>query len=603
MIAGSMNLLDELKPYRCRLRTLLAWRWGAMGGILGVLLAIALDLMDWFEIAVVEPYWLPAAVAAGVLMGVGYALLRPLPPEAVAAMIDRRGGLKDRVQTALERSQAEGVFDEPLIEDALHSLSNAKPAGLFKLRFGQWQGAFVGALVLMILIHYLPVLPFFVSDEEKKDRQAVQSLAKQVEEVAKPVLEQAKKPGAKDIQKQLARNVELFNRSAQKGRLDKKQAMIKYNQILAQAKKLEEQNRKDLQQASFKAANAAEQLQKAALKNQQLDRSMQDLQQRMAQLQKMQQTGKNMDGKPLSPQQQAAMQNELQNLQRTMQAMRNPSDAQAIQDQIANLKQQMKDLQNQLQSGKNANGVPLSKEAMDALKQQMKQLQEQMKALELSKEAQEFMRKLMNDPNFIEAMKKLQELAKQAQNNANQQDPQQQKLSQEEIERMAKELQQKLEELAKKYNSDEKIKQLAEQLKQQVEQMKEMACQNGACAGLGALGLGPLAMSPSSSGRGGAWDKGDWFGQPENFNQGEKQPQLKIPMKNTPVRGQNPLMPGPADYQEFNAPPTPGDSSIPLSQVLPSYQKSAENAMNKQDIPPAERKRVKKYFDSLKGGQ
>lgn len=603
MIAGSMNLLDELKPFRRRLRTLLAWRWGSMGGILGVLLAIALDWMDWFEIAVVEPYWLPATVAAGVLMGIGYALLRPLPPEAVAVMIDRRGGLKDRVQTALERSQAEGVFDEPLIEDALHNLSSSKPANLFQLRFGKWQGVFVGALVLMILIHYLPVLPFFVSDEEKKDKQAVQSLAKQVEEVAKPVLEQAKKPGAKEIEKQLARNVELFNRSAQKGRLDKKQAMIKYNQILAQAKKLEEQNRKELQQASFKAANAAEQLQKAALKNQQLDRSMQDLQQRMAQLQKMQQAGKNIDGKPLSAQQQAAMQNELQNLQRTMQAMRNPSDAQAIQDQIANLKQQMKELQNQLLSGKNANGIPLSKEAMEALKQQMKQLQKQMKALELSKEAQEFMRKLMNDPNFIEAMKKLQELAKQAQNNANQQDPQQQKLSQEEIERMAKELQQRLEELAKKYNSDEKVKQLAEQLKQQVEQMKEMACQNGACAGLGALGLGPLAMSPSGSGRGGAWDKGDWFGQPENFNQGEKQPQLKIPMKNTPVRGQNPLMPGPADYQEFNAPPTPGDSSIPLSRVLPSYQKSAENAMNKQDIPPAERKRVKKYFDSLKGEQ
>lgn len=480
MIASSMNLLGELKPYRRRLRTLLAWRWGAMSGILGALAAIVLDLMDWLEIAVVEPGWLPAVVAAGVLAGVGYALLRPLPPETVAVMIDRRGGMKDRVQTALERSQAEGVFDEPLIEDALRSLSGSKPADMFQLRFGLWQGVFTGALVLMLFIHYLPVLPFFTSDEEKKDKQAVQSLAKQVEEVAKPVLERAKKPGAKEIEKQLARNVELFNRSAQKGRLDKKQAMIKYHQILAQAKKLEEQNRKELQQASFKAAHAAEQLQKAAMKNQQLDRSMQDLQQRMVQLQKMLQTGKNMDGKPLSARQQAAIQNELRNLQRTMQAMRNPADAQAIQNQMANLQQQMKDLKNQLQSGKNASGIPLSKEAMDALKQQMKQLQQQRKALELSKESQEFMRKLMNDPNFIEAMKKLQELAKQAQSCSSTQDANQRKLSQEEIERMAKELQQKLEELAKRYNSDEKIRQLVKQLKQQVEQMKQMARLDGA---------------------------------------------------------------------------------------------------------------------------
>jgi hypothetical protein len=37
--------------------------------------------------------------------------------------------------------------------------------------------------------------------------------------------------------------------------------------------------------------------------------------------------------------------------------------------------------------------------------------------------------------------------------------------------------------------------------------------------------------------------------------------------------------------------------------VLPSYQKKAEQALNKQNIPPAERKRVKRYFESLSSGQ
>lgn len=117
------------------------------------------------------------------------------------------------------------------------------------------------------------------------------------------------------------------------------------------------------------------------------------------------------------------------------------------------------------------------------------------------------------------------------------------------------------------------------------------------------MGLGLSFFPMTAMGQGDAWDKSEWVGQPEMFNQGAKQPRLKIPMRSTPIRGQQPLLPGPAEYMEYKAPPTPGESSVPLSRVLPAYQKSAESALNKQEIPPAERKRVKHYFDSLRSAQ
>ncbi|MGQ9463552.1 MAG: hypothetical protein ACUVTP_10765 [Candidatus Fervidibacter sp.] len=85
------------------------YRWGV-----GTLLALLMDLgaigleRKWE----VEPVSLVLAVAAGVIIGVIYALLHSLPVEVVAQLIDRRAELKDRVTTALLCSET--PFTEPL---------------------------------------------------------------------------------------------------------------------------------------------------------------------------------------------------------------------------------------------------------------------------------------------------------------------------------------------------------------------------------------------------------------------------------------------------------------------------------------------------------
>jgi Sec-independent protein translocase protein TatA len=93
-----------------------------------------------------------------------------------------------------------------------------------------------------------------------------------------------------------------------------------------------------------------------------------------------------------------------------------------------------------------------------------------MRALQLSEQAQEFLRKLMSDPNFQEAMKLLSELQKQLENLRENQIPQ---ISPEELERMLKELEKAIEELAKQYGDDEKIRELARQILEAVKRLKE----------------------------------------------------------------------------------------------------------------------------------
>jgi hypothetical protein len=618
---GALQLVDRLRPYRRRVRWMLMWRWGALGGFVGTLVALLLDALDWLALIAMPSWGLALAIFVGLLLGCFYALLMPLPASALAQLIDRRGRLKDRLQTALEHTEGERLFDRPLIEDAESALLRLRPAELFRFRLGAAHGLLALALIALLGFHFLPQILAIVSHEKREQQKQVNAAAKQIEEVAKPVLERAKKPDATELEKRIARNIELYSRRARQGRMSKQEALLRYNKLLNEARRLEQQNQRKLEQTAMQAATAGEQLKQLAQKYQknpqldQLTRQLQEelkalqrqLQEELNALQRQLQMGKDMNGNPLSAQQRASLQEQIRQLQATLQALRNPTPTN-LQSQMSELQRQIDELQRQLQSGRDSKGIPLSKEALKALEQQLKRLQQQLRALQLSEQAREFLRKLMNDPNFIEAMKRLQELAKKCQQLGQNQDAQQRQLTQEEIERMARELEKRLEELAKRYSSDEQIRELAKQILEQVKKMKELSQCNGACAGIGMAGMcfgigarpGGIGARP---GAGGAWDKHEYFGQPEMFNQGAKQPELKIPMKNTPVTGQPPLLPGPADYEEYEAPPTPGDSSVPLTQVLPSYQKKAEQALNKQNIPPAERKRVKRYFESLSSGQ
>jgi hypothetical protein len=52
--------------------------------------------------------------------------------------------------------------------------------------------------------------------------------------------------------------------------------------------------------------------------------------------------------------------------------------------------------------------------------------------------------------------------------------------------------------------------------------------------------------------------------------------------------------------EETGAPDQAAPASVPYTAVYPAYSKAAEKALSGEKVPPAYRRRVKDYFNSLK---
>lgn len=454
-------LRQHLRPFQRRIRTVLAWRYGAISGTIGAATALLMDIGDWQGAWTVEPLTLIALIAFGVVVGIVYALWRPLPVEVVAQLIDRRAHLKDRVTTAVLCDAT--PFAEPLCEDAWHHLASVRPARLFRFRLTAWHGAIVALVLAVVVSRLLPQLPLPFTARWRQDRKEAEQMVEQVKRVLNPIAEHAKTAEASPTEKRLVQQLNELYRRAQQGRLSKKDAMVKLNKLLAEAQKLERQSHEHLRRVSTKAVTAAQtlrqQLTRRAMASQ-MD-ALRPLLQRMQELER--QLAQTRDTR-----QRQALRSELQSLQRTLDLMVQ-GDLQALQRHMESLTLQMAQLRQMLQSDKDEQGRPLTEPEKRQLRQQLQSIQQQLQALQLSRQAQEFLRKLMSDPNFQEAMRRLAELQKQLEQLQQGQMP---NLSPEELERMLRELERAIEELAKRYGDDEKIRELARQLLEAVKQMK-----------------------------------------------------------------------------------------------------------------------------------
>lgn len=450
-------LTKHLKPFRRRIRLVLAWRYAAVGGAIGTALAFLTDLGDWLGRWEADPIVLVLTIILGLIIGAAYAFLRSLPSEAVAQLIDRRAELKDRVTTALLCSET--PFLEPLREDALTHLTSVPPSQIFRFRLIVWHGVAAVLLLALLVSRFLPELPLPFLASFRQDRKEAKQVVENLQRVLKPIVEHAKEPEATKFEKAITQRIrELYKRSKQ-GRLSKKEALLKAEKLLAEAEKIQRQSQEHLKKVSTKAITAAETL-KESLKQKAMASQMQEMR---ALLDRMQEIERQLRSQNLTPTQRQLLEAEKQLLQRTLSAM-GQLNQQEIQKLMEALKQQQAQLQKMLQSGQ------LTAEERQLLQRQLQSIQQQMRALQLSKQAQDFLQKLMNDPNFREAMRMLAELQKQLQKLQEGQIPQ---LSPEELERMLRELEKAIEELAKQFGDDEKIRELAKQILEAAKRLKE----------------------------------------------------------------------------------------------------------------------------------
>jgi len=456
-------LVKRLTPFRRRVRLVLAWRYAAIGGTIGLILALLSDLGDWLGKWEAEPISIAFPIAIGVLSGIVYAFLRFLPSEAVAQLIDRRAELKDRVTTALLCSET--PFIEPLREDALSHLALVRPSQIFRFRLTTWHGAIAVLLVALLVSRFLPQLPLPFLASFRQDRKEAKQVVENLNRVLKPIVEHAKEPEATKLEKAIAKQLRELDKRSKQGRLSKKEALVKAEKLLAEAEKLQRQSQEQIKRISTKAITAAETL-KESMKQKAMASQIREMK---ALLERMREIERQLKSRDLTETQRQLLEAEKQLLQRALSGMGRLSQ-QELKQLMGALKQQQEMLQQMLQSGRNLQGQPLTPAERETLQQQLQSLQQQMKALQLSEKAREFLRKLMSDPNFQEAMKLLSELQKQLENLRESQIPQ---ISPEEMERMLKELEKAIEELARQYGDDEKIRELAKQILEAVKRLKE----------------------------------------------------------------------------------------------------------------------------------
>jgi hypothetical protein len=564
------DLTKRLKPFEKRVRLVRSWRGLAIGACVGTAISAVWAVFDWRSILYTEWAWMGFVTGACALTGAiaGFALKVPL--DRLAESIDRRAGLKDRLTTAREREDGSDAFDSALRTDAEEKLAVIEPKAVYPIKLNRWHG---GALLLAAIASAIFVLgntPIALSEDARHDRD---EMKKQGETVKRIVKQNFETPDATQEmsgeEKKLADQLRRFDRDLEKAHMSKEEALQKSNELSQNANDLMKDAEKTSEQSLGEAQTAREQLEKG-----ELDKAgLSGINSQMAE----------MPGSERS-----------QKLDQAKKAAKNLEDRlQALQRQLAEVlkKLQNKNLTEEERKALEAQKAALEKQIEELTKQLNENAQLQ-KALELSKQAQDVFERMRQDPLY----KQLLEIEKKlAQNSSSASKSGRPQLTDAERAQLKKEL----EELAARLKDGKAMKAYLAAL---LEAMKK-ANQLGRCssASLGLQGL-PSGMPPPAGP--GDTTPGVWTGDTGHIHKLDKPEASRGSTTTDVISGEQRPSDGPQPYVEIRAPSTVGNrSSVPYKDVLPSYEKKAESALNRQQIPKEHQKRVKEYFDSLTGAK
>jgi hypothetical protein len=550
VVATELRRSVDLTGFRRRIRALRAWRLGAVGGAIGAAAGIIALIGDWFGVVDMNPAKLGALVAIGVSAGAIRAAVERYSDLQIARSIDRRSAFDDRLTTLYDidaRHSAE-EFREAVEADAMSRMENLSPASLYPFRASRWHWLFVSFAAACCLLYLAIDTPLFRSAAAKSEAVQLSHTAAQVTQIARPVLEQAKKADATDEDKALARDLQRFTHDLSKARMSKQEALIRANQLAEQAQKLQATKSAALASSLDKAQTAGERLQQMADK---------------AKLEK--------------------------------------SDAAKLADKERGLEQQIADAKQRLAASRTGSSH-MSASEQKALEQKIGDMEKALHTLRLSREAQEMMSKLAAMPEFQQAQELLKKLQEESQA---EQDGEPSRLTPDDMRRMADQLDQ----LAKQLNTDEKLKEYAQALLDAAKQARQGQAGNAASKLLGAFGLGGQGMSAGTQSSGGTSDGGSkgngvpskdiWTGDHGALNKADKSSLLNVKFQDRVITSQKGKT-GPETYSETLGPSQLGaKSGVPYQALLPKYEKSAESALSKGNIPPQMRTQVRDYFSSL----
>ena len=221
-------------------------RHGARGALAGVAVALAAAVCAHFDVL---PDWLPLeAVLPGVILvgiagGTLTAFLRPISLMDAARLAEARLGLKERLSSALEFERAPSGAAAPdavlLLrlqqEDAAVHARSLKAAEAVPLRWPWEAKAFLGGLALLALVLFLPTLPVFLPPGVLTERAIVHKTGDKMQKTARLIQKQAEGQHL-DGTRRAAAAMQRLGRRLATGKLDKKQAMVQIAKLTSQMK-------------------------------------------------------------------------------------------------------------------------------------------------------------------------------------------------------------------------------------------------------------------------------------------------------------------------------------------------------------------------------
>ena len=244
--AGPRAISEALAQVTARLRLA---RWvrhaarGALGGVAVAFVAVLLahfDLLpDWLPLEAV----LPGVILLGVAGGTVTTFLRPIAPMDAARLAEARLGLKERLSSALEFERAPqgrlapdaAVLMRLQQEDAAVHARTLKAADAVPLRWPWEAKAAAAGLAVLALALFVPNLPVFTPPGVLVERQIVHKTGDKLQKTARLIQKQAEGQHLEGTRRAAAAMQRLGKRLAA-GKMDKKQAMVQISKLTQQMK-------------------------------------------------------------------------------------------------------------------------------------------------------------------------------------------------------------------------------------------------------------------------------------------------------------------------------------------------------------------------------
>lgn len=553
------DLTRRLKLVRRRVRLALATRWALYGLAAGLLLSAG--ALFWggklWPMLWVWPAWGVAGVISVTCAALGGAasLTVRLDDFAVARIVEGHASLKDRVSSAVWAVRGAQSESEALAGDAAASLDQVPLRRTIRIVRWPHVGLPAAAAAVLAVAILLPSISLFQSPEVREERLAVRKQGAHLQKVATRV--EQMKTADKELRQQLAAQLSELGKQLESGRLSSEEARVRMSKLedrlLTKAESLEQ--RSNLDKLWSVPGNYEKHRNQIAAGVS--DLKGQGLAGQTGQTGKMQSQGTS--GEPGEG-----------NLPANLPPMQYAGDT----------------------SGPGGKNVQLPPDLVKRLAE------------------------LYGLKDFQDAAKLMEELRRKLGDLS----PEQQKQLAQDLEALAKALNEAdLEELARQML--EAAKALNEMDPEKAKELLSQACEN--CKGLGmsmgscsALRQGAAALSSGGFNQYSSTDEEHKDGRGiGNAPDAPRKPganrldkdwtRLYDPRsterKTRSMKAQSQTGPqGQMRELQVEGAGDRGGSSVPYYEVLPEYEKAAEKALSREDIPVSERKRVRDYFDSLK---